>query len=53
MNLVSFALRRPISLVIAVGAVALAGFLAIDRIAEVIGALEPHENRRELHPQAA
>ncbi|HEX4192172.1 MAG TPA: aminotransferase class III-fold pyridoxal phosphate-dependent enzyme, partial [Stellaceae bacterium] len=26
---------------------------ALDRIAEVIGALEPHEHRRELHPQAA
>src|SRR3989440_9257371 len=32
MNLVSFALRRPISLVIAVVAVALAGFLALDRM---------------------
>src|ERR1700740_3161637 len=32
MNLVSFALRRPISLVIAVVAVALAGFVALDRM---------------------
>src|SRR6201993_2073108 len=32
MNLVSFALRRPISLVIAVVAVALAGLLALDRM---------------------
>ena len=36
MNLVSFALRRPVSLVIAVVAVALAGFLALDRMARDI-----------------
>src|SRR5256714_3234156 len=36
MNLVSFSLRRPISLLIAVVAVALAGFLALDRMARDI-----------------
>jgi multidrug efflux pump subunit AcrB len=36
MNLVSLALRRPISLLIAVAAVALAGFLALDRMARDI-----------------
>jgi multidrug efflux pump subunit AcrB len=36
MNLVSFALRRPISLLIAVVAVALAGFLALDRMSRDI-----------------
>jgi multidrug efflux pump subunit AcrB len=36
MNLVSFALRRPISLLIAVAAVALAGFLALDRMSRDI-----------------
>jgi multidrug efflux pump subunit AcrB len=36
MNLVSFALRRPTSLLIAVAAVALAGFLALDRMSRDI-----------------
>ena len=36
MNLVSFALRRPISLLIAVVAAALAGFLALDRMSRDI-----------------
>jgi len=36
MNLVSFALRRPISLLIGVVAVALAGFLALDRMSRDI-----------------
>jgi len=36
MNLVSLALRRPISLLMAVVAVALLGFLALDRMARDI-----------------
>ena len=36
MNLVSFALRRPISLLVAVIAAALAGFLALDRMSRDI-----------------
>jgi multidrug efflux pump subunit AcrB len=36
MNLVSFALRRPISLLTMVVAVALMGFLALDRMARDI-----------------
>jgi len=36
MNLVSFALRRPISLLMTIVAAALVGFLAIDRMARDI-----------------
>src|SRR6516162_5788407 len=36
MNLVSFALRRPISLLMAIVAIALMGFLALDRMARDI-----------------
>jgi multidrug efflux pump subunit AcrB len=64
MNLVSFALRRPISLLTMVVAVALVGFLALDRmsrdifpdlgvpvlyVAQPYGGLDPAQNGRVHH----